>query len=487
MNPQDAYLVIDVGTGNVRVAVAQPNGTILGLAHESMRYERDEHYPESIYFEPDQLWGQILRLAKTALASSGVVQIRAITATSQREGIVAISTDGQSLIGMPNIDHRGREWESMLTDKSRVYELTGRYPTSLFSALKLVGLRHRRHDIWTRFALFLSISDWVQYQLSGIARYEHSQASETLLYDVAAGQWSGELCALFAVDITTLPPVALAGTVLGPVQHSIADELQISPEAMVIMGGSDTQLAVRSMQPTVDDLVIVSGTTTPIIKIVDRYITDEQQRTWTSRHIDEHRFILEANAGVTGLNYQRLKEIFYPNERYEVIEEELATHTQSPCVAALGSLIADEKVPLIRGGFIFNTPVSHQLTRSSFVLATLWDIACSIVENYTSLCAVTPHQKDYILACGGGVQSPTLRQFIANLTGKRIIIRDTYRQASVIGGVFVCNDALGLPVAEPTVLETTAPQNDPSVKAQYNEWKQARSAFKLMNACGPTL
>jgi autoinducer 2 (AI-2) kinase len=487
MNKQEAYLVIDVGTGNVRVAVAHPNGTMLGIAHENMRYERDEYYPESIFFEPNQLWEQILRLAKTALASSGAVTIRAITATSQREGIVAISRDGQSLIGMPNIDHRGREWESMIADKSRVYDLTGRYPTSLFSALKLVGLRHRREDIWTRFAQFLSISDWVQYQLSGIARYEHSQASETLLYDVAAGQCSGELCALFAVDITTLPPVALAGTVLGPIQPLLADELQISPEAVVVMGGSDTQLAVRSTQPSVDDLVIVSGTTTPIIKIVDRYMTDDQQRTWTSRHIDEQRFMLEANAGVTGLNYQRLKELFYPNERYEVIEEELATHTQSPCVAALGSLIADEKEPLIRGGFIFNTPVSHQLTRSSFVLATLWDIACSIFENYNSLCAVTPHQKEYILACGGGVQSPTLRQFIANLTGKKVIIRDTFRQASVVGGVFLCNDALGLPGLEPTVLETTVPQNDAGSKARYSEWKQARSAFKSLNGCGPTL
>ena len=70
-------------------------------------------------------------------------------------------------------------------------------------------------------------------------------------------------------------------------------------------------------------MVIVSGTTTPIIKITGEYITDDQERTWTNRHTDERSFILEANAGVTGLNYQRLKEIFYPNEGYDVIEKEL--------------------------------------------------------------------------------------------------------------------------------------------------------------------
>lgn len=481
MASQDAYLIIDVGTGNVRVAVGRPDGTLLGIARENVLYKRDDLYPESIYFSPDQLWQQIRRLAQTALVGSGNVAIRAMTATSQREGIVAIGTQGESLIGMPNIDHRGREWESMLTDKSRVYDLTGRYPTSLFSALKLVGLRHRRPELWTRFATFLSISDWVQYRLSGVARYEHSQASETLFYDVAAGQWSPELCGLFEMDPDVLPPLQSAGAVLGPVQPSVARELGISSDALIVVGGADTQLAIRSVQPSVNDLVIVSGTTTPIVKVVDEYVVDEHQRTWTSRHIDDNQFILEANAGVTGLNYQRLKEIFYPNEAYEVIEQEVAAHTASACVAALGSLVADEKSPLIRGGFLFSTPVSHQLSRSDFAHATLWDIACSIFENYKSLCEVAPHSPDYLLACGGGVESRTLRQFIANLTRKKIIIRSTYRQASVLGGVALCNDALGLPGIEQPALETTKPQDDLGLELRYSEWKKARLAFKSID------
>ncbi|GAB3225071.1 FGGY-family carbohydrate kinase [Spirosoma arcticum] len=480
MIPKPAYLIIDVGTGNVRVAVAEPSGHLLSIDRENVRYDRDEHYPESIQFDPNQLWQQILRLAKTALTAAGPVTIQAITATSQREGIVAIGREGESLIGMPNIDHRGREWEHCIDDKSRVYDLTGRYPTSLFSALKLVGVRERRADLWDQVATFLSISDWVQYQLSGIARYEHSQASETLLYDVAAKQWSPELADLFALGIAP-PPLQSAGTVLGPVRPAVAQALAISPEAIVVVGGSDTQLAIRSMQPSVDDVVIVSGTTTPIIKIVDEYVTDAHQRTWTSRHIDANSFILEANAGVTGLNYQRLKEIFYPTESYEVIETEVVASEQSQCVAALGSLLADEKSPLIRGGFIFNTPVSHQLTRGDFVFATLWDIACSIYENYKSLCEVTTHPQDYIWACGGGVQSRVLRQYIANLTGKKVIIRDTYRQASVVGGVFTCNDALGIGGVDPEILEEVAPSRENRYQGLYADWKKTRQAFKTMN------
>lgn len=481
MTLKQAYLVADIGTGNVRVAIADPAGVILGVASGDMHYQKDEHYPESIFFDPDALWKQIRNLAKTALAQAGAVSITAITATSQREGIVALDKAGNSLIGMPNIDHRGREWEDISPDKHEIYMLTGRYPTSLFSALKLVGVRERRPSLWQRVSTFLSISDWAQYMFSGVQGYEHSQASETLLYDVAKGQWSQQLCEKYRLDVSLLPPLVHSGTVLGKIQPDIAAELGILESADVVVGGSDTQLAITSLEPSVEDIVIVSGTTTPIIKIADHYITDAHERTWTNRHTDNANFLLEANAGVTGLNYQRLKEIFYPNEPYELIETEVTAIRDTHCVGALGSLLAGEKSPLIRGGFIFNTPVSHQLSRAHFVWATLWDIACSISENYHVLREVTRHEQDYVWMCGGGVQSKLLRQFIANLLGKKVVIRTNYRQASVSGGVAICNDALGIPNHVPETLEVTEPDSDPVYAAWYAEWKRSREAFKTLN------
>lgn len=475
---KEAYLVIDIGTGNVRVAVAALNGEILSIERENVHYIKDDNYPESIYFDPADLWNQVIRLAKAVLQRVPEIKIKALTATSQREGIVLLGQNGESLIGLPNIDHRGREWENIIADKSRMYKLTGRYPTSLFSALKLVGVREKRQELWRQVKTFLSISDWVQYQLSNIARYEHSQASETLLYDVAAKCWSHELCSVFNLDFDLLPEPGASGTILGKVLPEAAAEFNISPEAVVIIGGSDTQLAIKSTCPSVDDIVIVSGTTTPIIKVMDKYVTDDQERTWTSRHIDENGFILEANAGVTGLNYQRLKEIFYPNESYEVIEKELSEVTHAQCVASLGSLIADEKAPLTKGGFIFNAPVSHQLTRASFVWATLWDIACSISENYRNLCEVTSHNQDYIWACGGGVQSRTLRQFIASLLNKKVMIRDNYRQSSVVGGAFICNEALGEEEHLSVTLDVVHPGDREYYASLYEEWKNARITFK---------
>src|SRR5690242_10436893 len=130
MTTQEAYLIIDIGTGNVRVAVVDTAGKILNIQRDNVQYERDDKYPDALYFDPDVLWEQIIRLTGNALQQSPAVKVRAITAGSQREGIVLLDKDGKSLIGLPNHDHRGREWECAVADKQRVYALTGRYPTS---------------------------------------------------------------------------------------------------------------------------------------------------------------------------------------------------------------------------------------------------------------------------------------------------------------------------------------------------------------------
>ena len=83
----EACMVVDIGTGNARVAVVTTGGELLGVAREDVRYEKDPLYPDSIYFDPALLWQQILRLAGAALQQARGVKIRAFTATSQREGI----------------------------------------------------------------------------------------------------------------------------------------------------------------------------------------------------------------------------------------------------------------------------------------------------------------------------------------------------------------------------------------------------------------
>jgi autoinducer 2 (AI-2) kinase len=108
----------------------------------------------------------------------------------------------------------------------------------------------------------------------------------------------------------------------------------------------------------------------------------------------------------------------------------------------------------------------------------LWDIACSVKENLEILSSVTGSTNDFVWACGGGFQSKLLRQFIANLTGKKLLIREGYQQSSVVGGALTCNEALGIKAKQETKVEEVLPQSNKNDTKLYKEWKQVRNGFK---------
>ena len=246
-----AYLIIDIGTGNVRVALANVKGEVINVERDNVHYKKDELYANALSFNPDELWAQIITLTKKVLQNHPDLDIKAITVSSQREGVVILGTDGESLIGLPNHDHRGREWENTISDsdKARAYRLAGRYPSSLFSAFKLIGLKNRHPELYDKVSTLLSISDWAQYKLTGIKGYEHSQASETLLYDVKKKSWSKELCSIFGINEDILPNLWLSGTAIGNILPDYVESFNISQVEMKISNSSICLVAFLKVRP----------------------------------------------------------------------------------------------------------------------------------------------------------------------------------------------------------------------------------------------
>lgn len=172
MAEQKGYLVFDIGTGNARVAVVTAGGEVTALEREDIEYVTDPLYPDGRYFSPEGLWKQISAMARKVIGKSPHITLIGITSTSQRQGIVLINKDKKAFLGLPNIDNRGREWEDGIEAKEEVHQQTGRLPSALFSAMKLVGLKARQPSLWKEVKYITSISDWVTFELSGILSYD---------------------------------------------------------------------------------------------------------------------------------------------------------------------------------------------------------------------------------------------------------------------------------------------------------------------------
>jgi len=438
------YLMVDLGTGNTRVALVNSNGDILDIRTISNVYHRDEAYSDAQYFLPEDWAKEIMRCCDELHAANPDIHVCALSSAGARQSIVLLDKEGTAFFGLPNIDNRGRDYMDRVPDAEEVYKLSGKWVTEDFCAAKLMGFKILYPEMYEKVDTLVSLSEWIAHIFTGIASMEPSQACETQLYDLEKKQWSEKLCAAYGLSTEILPPLLPAGAVIGSIKPELIEKYGMEENAVFIMGGADTQIAVKQtgMQP--GDIAIVSGTTSPVIVITEDKYYDKQQRVWTDANLGGDNYAIEMNPGVTGLNYQRIKADLCPDLSYEYLEEMYAKKEDFHCTASFSSLLFYEQRSLRRGGFFMRSPLQPGFDRVDMAWAVLADIACATYEQLYRLVELTGNTSSCVLCCGGGFQSKALCQMLSDLSGLEIVLRPGFEQATVNGLITICNEALGI-------------------------------------------
>lgn len=477
---REAYLIIDIGTGNSRVAVVSGDGEILSIAKETTILHTDTRVKGAQYFLPEEWKQMIFRLASKAIQSAGPVTITCATASSLRQGIVLIGDDGEPIIGYSNADRRGEEFMSDL-DWNRIWELTNLSPSPIFSAVKLLGTAHREPEVLQRTKFFTSISDWVGYLFTGCGVWERAQAMQSALYDAQEMKWSEELCQLFNADASKLPPLAEAGTILGPVRGEISGALGMDPKAVFVVGTADTQAALAGVDAQMGETVIVSGTTSPSLKLIPNFV--KHPRTWTSPTATPGQFMLEINTASSGINLQRFKDKMYPNVSYDSLNADARQQglpeTNLPgCFAVfLTGMHIDRD--LLTGGFVMRNPVGVDMRPESMYHAMTLNIGMSITMCLHRMREYQP-LGDYIVGCGGGFSSQVVGQVVADLTGIPIYLYEGWRESTVKGCYALCRKALGLGTQPRVLSQVIQPKKSEALEDYFEQWKLCRISFREM-------
>ncbi|HEU0130175.1 MAG TPA: glycerol kinase GlpK [Mycobacteriales bacterium] len=208
-----AVLAIDAGTTGVTALVVGEAGDVLARGYR----EFPQHFPRPgwVEHEPDEIWHAVLAACRTALATAPVPPV-AVGVTDQRE--TAVLWDRATLRAPRRAvvwqDRRSTEVCARLAPhEARVRELTGLRLDPYFTGTKLTWLAENDPAAWAgvtegRTAVG-TVDSYVLARLTGGAVHatEPSNASRTLLYDLATGAWSPELCDLLGVPVAALPEV----------------------------------------------------------------------------------------------------------------------------------------------------------------------------------------------------------------------------------------------------------------------------------------
>lgn len=469
------YLIIDIGTGNSRVALVSSIGEMIAIKTIENIYYNDPNYEDAQYFSPSFWKRRLLKLCKDIIKEHKEIKIDGISSSGARETIVLIDREGNDFFGLPNIDNRGKAFMSDIEEVDYIYEKTGRWVSEDFPAAKLYGLKKGRADIFERVETFTSLSEWIAYVLTGENVIEPSQACETQLYDITSKSWSQKLIALYTMETLKLPKIVSGGTCIGNIKHEMKKEWEICYDIPFIVGGADTQLAAIGAGIKENAVGIISGTTSPVVALQKDVFYDDEKRCWVDCFVGGNLYQIETNPGVTGLNYQRIRNLLFPDVSYEDIEEGLKEVNDIKCTASFSSLDFVNSRGYETGGFIMRPPFHFDMHRIDLAWAVVGDIACSIYTQYLNITNLLRLEPDKIVGCGGGFQSKILCQHIADLTGKELYLPMNYQQSSILGCICICNQAFAI---KEDVLSNNhiiyKPQKSSLVLQYYDLWKVNR-------------
>lgn len=240
----NVYLGIDVGTSGTKVLAISADGKILGAGLG----EYPCYAPRPLWSEqnPDDWWNAVVRVVPQVLEKANIKgsDVKGIGLSGQMHGSVFL--DKNDAVIRPAIlwnDQRTAkecaEIEEAVGGREQLIKLVANPAMSGFTAPKILWLRNNEPENFDKVAKILLPKDEIRRRLTGEYVSDVSDASGTLLLDVAGRRWSKETLSALGLDESTLPTVCESEDVVGRLTQSAADALGLTTDCVVVGGAGD--------------------------------------------------------------------------------------------------------------------------------------------------------------------------------------------------------------------------------------------------------
>jgi xylulokinase len=234
---------VDVGTSGTRALAVTTGGELVAEANRP----HDLLTPRPGWTEQDPgQWWEAARavLAEVAAKSDDVV---GLGLTGQMHGSVFLDSAGEVI--RPALlwnDQRTAAECDEITERvgaERLLELAGNPALTGFQAPKILWLARHEPDAYARVASVLLPKDYVRLMLTGERATDASDAAGTLLLDVRARDWSGDILDALEIPREWMPAVHEGPDVTGTLRDGLAAELGLPAGLPVAAGGGDNAAA----------------------------------------------------------------------------------------------------------------------------------------------------------------------------------------------------------------------------------------------------
>jgi xylulokinase len=468
-------LVIDLGTGGPKVGLVDQEGQVLSSTSAQVQ---TFFLPDGgAEHDPAEWWSTITSCVKKVFQASGVspAAIIAIAVTSQWSVTLPVDGNGEPLMNVMSwMDGRGAPYNReivkgfpniqgyKLSTMLKYIRINGLVPSlkGIDSLGHMLFIKHERPEIYKRTYKFFEPMDYINMRLTGKFAATQNTVWMSMMIDnrrLDVQEYDPWLLKTGGIDREKLPDLLPIDGILGTITSSIAGELGLSPDTVVICGVNDNSTSAVGAGAIADaEAAAVLGTSGHLASHVSLKKTDLFSTMATMPSGIKGRYLFWGDLANNGnILESYLKKLIYAQDGFDTGKIPDDMYERASQVAAqvppgsegviflpwFNGILAPGEDPSMRGGFLNLSPRTSRahLTRAVFEgLAMNWRWLRGPAEKLVG----KPFQ--YWRLTGGGALSDVWSQIMADVVGLPMHRQADPRNNNVIGMGLLAFNRLGL-------------------------------------------
>ena len=452
---------IDAGTGSGRCVIFDLQGGQVSFATNEWSHAALPGAPGSQVFDTERNWALICKSIREALDRGKIKaeHIRAISATSMREGMVLYDAQGTEIWACPNVDSRARNEVSQLVKKgfARKIYFTGGDWLSITSPPRFLWIKNHQPEVYKKAAHMTMIGDWILYRLSGRFVTDPSLGSSSDLFDLSKRTWSDNIIDLCGLRREIFPEVYEPGRVIGEVTPKAEKETGLKAGTPVVAGGADTQLglvgigAVRPYKTTT-----IGGSFWQQTIVTGRPVIDPKCRLRTLCHSVPNLWMTEGIGFYCGITMRWFRDAFCEHEKelakresldpYYLLEKQAETVPpgSNGIIPIFSDLMNAKRWMHAAASFLQFNVEQPQLSGKKECFRAIEESAAYVSYGHLRIIeSITRHKPREVVFCGGASKGFLWPRIVADVFGFTVKV-PVVKEATALGACICAGVGAGL-------------------------------------------
>jgi xylulokinase len=450
----EKYVIgVDLGTTAIKAGLFNDKGIVVST--HTQEHSLMTPAPLTVEQSAENYWEAFKISVKRVMEKSQVEKDKVLSLSISAQGETLAFFDnnmqilGNFIVWMDTRAQEEAEIINSLFSAEEILEVTGQGKIiSLYPACKVLWMKRKHPEIFRKTSKIMLLEDYIFYLLTGRICGEGSLWCTSYMWNIKTKKWWPEMLELLEVREDQLPDIVETTTCLGKILPSVAEELGLSEELELVMGGLDQlcgAIGVGNVEPGI--FSESTGALVAVCTMSDGIVLDPGGEIPCFFGAIPGQYMLHAGAK-GGIIYRWLRDVLCTEElaiqerggpdAYDLMDAQASKIPAGseglvvlPFFGGAGAPETDQYAK----GMIYGLGLQH--SKPHIIRAFLEAVAINIYRMVQYSEKITGKEIKEIRSLGGGANSALWCQIKADVLGRPVVTMKNVQDAACLGAAII--------------------------------------------------